>query len=51
MDTWIVTGLYANRALYKRIKEGIEAGPSFRNKAHLRGVHMLLYDFMESGAR
>ncbi len=49
MDIWIATGLYADRALYKPIKEGIEAAPSFRNKAHLRGALMVLYDFMESG--
>ena len=47
MDTWIATGLYADRALYRRIKEGIEAGPSFRNKAHLRGALMALYDYTE----
>ena len=47
MDTWITTGLYADRALYRRIKEGIEAGPNFRNKAHLRWALMVLYDHIE----
>ena len=37
MDTRVATGLYADLALYRRIKEGIEAGLGFRNKAHLRG--------------
>ena len=44
MDTWIMTGLYTDVALYERIKEGIEAGPDFRNKTHLRGALMALYD-------
>ncbi len=48
MDTWIATGLYADRGLYTRIKEGIEAGPDFRNKAHLRGAFMALYDYLDS---
>ena len=47
MDTWITTGLYADRALYRCIKEGIEAGTNFRNKAHLRGALMALYDYTE----
>ncbi len=47
MDTWITTGLYADVDLYRRIKEGIEAGPDFRNKAHLRGALMALYDYIE----
>ncbi len=47
MDTWITTGLYADIDLYKRIKEGIEAGPDFRNKTHLRGALMALYDYIE----
>jgi len=49
MDTWIATGLYADRALYRRIREGIEAGPSFQNKAHLRGALLALYDHVQRG--
>ena len=49
MDTWITTGLYADVTLYERIKEGIETGPDFRNKAHLRGALMALYDYIEGG--
>ena len=51
IDTWIAIGLYADRALDNRIKEGIEAGPSFRNKAHLRGALMALYDYIEGAHR
>ncbi|MFQ5570010.1 MAG: hypothetical protein ACE5G0_10065 [Rhodothermales bacterium] len=47
MDIWITTSLYADRALYRRVKEGIETGPSFRNKAHLRGALMALYEYVE----
>ena len=48
MDTCITTGLYTDRTLYWRIKECIEAGPSFRNKVHLRGALKALYDYVES---
>ena len=36
MDTWIVTGLYANQALHERI-----------DKAHLRGALMALYEYIQ----
>ncbi len=48
MEVWIAFGFYADLEFYERIKEGIETGPDFRNKAHLRGALMALYDYIET---
>ena len=41
----------AEKTLVERLKEGIEAGPTYQHAALLRSALMALYDFVEGPSR